>query len=323
MSPTALLFPGQGSQEPGMGRDLAESDSDIMQLWKKAERISNLPLRAICWEDGDGELSDTRNLQPALTVVNLALWQKLSSRLTPMAAAGHSLGEYSALCAAGVLSLDTVLELVALRARLMSDADPGGKGAMAAVLKLSLPQVKECVAQSAAATGEPLVVANYNTPGQLVISGTLAAISHAQEGIKAAKGRAVPLPVSGAFHSPLMQEAAAELAKVIEGKGKAAWSKARFPVYSNAEPKPETDPDILRQRLLRQMTSSVYWIDIITAQWDAGARTFVECGPKGVLGKMVGPILQEHAPAAALHSAEAPAWNTINVGNRQQLREFA
>ena len=191
-----------------MGRDLAEADHDIMDLWKKAERISGLALREIYWDGDESLMADTRNLQPALTVVNLALWHKLSARITPMAAAGHSLGEFSAMAAAGVLPVDAILELVSLRGRLMSQADPHGKGAMAAVVKLALPQVEACVAEARDSSGETLVVANHNTPAQFVVSGTVAAMAVLQEKVKAAKGRALPLPVSGAFHSPLMADAA-------------------------------------------------------------------------------------------------------------------
>ena len=306
-----------------MGRDLAEADREIMDLWKKAERISGLGLREIYWDGDENAMAGTRNLQPALTVVNLALWRKLGAGLSPSATAGHSLGEYSALAAAGVLSEDAILELVSLRGRLMSEADPGGTGGMAAIVKLSLAQVEACVEETRSATGELILVANYNTPGQFVVSGTRGAIARIQDAAKAAKGRAIPLAVSGAFHSPLMDDASRELAAAIDGISKTVWNKARFPVYCNAAPEAETDPGRIRDLLKRQMTSSVYWIDTIARQWDDGCRVFVECGPKGVLGKMVGPILKEHLPAAAAHSDASPAWQVINAGTLQQVQDFA
>ena len=316
----AVLFPGQGSQEPGMGRDAAEADSAVMDLWKKAEAVSKLPLREIYWDSEDAAAqADTRALQPALTVVNLSLWRSLAPKLKVTAAAGHSLGEYSAIAAAGVLPEAVVLELTALRGVLMSQADPSGVGAMAAVLKLSLADVEACVAKAAEATGEMLVVANYNTPGQIVISGTKAAVGKAQELVKEAKGRALPLPVSGAFHSPLMREAAGDLAKAIDAIGKGAWNNARFPIYANAVGRAATEADDIRDLLKIQMTSSVRWIDTISAQWTAGVRLFVECGPKGVLSKMVGPILQAHAPAAAAHSDETPAWQAQSVAGLAEI----
>jgi len=319
----ALLFPGQGSQEPGMTRDLAEADRDSMDLWKKAEQISGLPLREIYWDGDETVMAETRNLQPALTAANLALWQKLAPKFSPSATAGHSLGEYSALAAAGVLPFDTVLELAALRGRLMSEADPTGRGTMAAIVKLSLAQVEESVAEAQKATGEVILVANYNTPAQFVVSGDKAAIAKVQEIAKEAKGRAIPLAVSGAFHSPLMNEAAIELASAIDRVGKGRWNKARFPVYCNAAPVAESDPERIKELLKKQMTSSVYWIDTITRQWDDGCRSFVECGPKGVLGKMVGSILQDHTPAAAAHSDETPAWRVLNAGNMQQVQDVS
>jgi [acyl-carrier-protein] S-malonyltransferase len=320
---TALLFPGQGSQEPGMGRDLAEADQAIMDLWKKAERISGLALREIYWGGAEEDMAQTRHLQPALTVVNLALWFGLAAKLSPRAVAGHSLGEYSALAAAGVLPPDAVLELVSLRGRLMSEADPSGVGSMAAVIKLPLARVEECVLAAQTATGECLLVANYNTPSQFVVSGTRTAVAALQEKVKEAKGRAIVLPVSGAFHSPLMAEAATELGKAIAGIAKSAWSNARFPVYCNAAPRAESSSSAIKDLLVRQMTSSVRWADTIARQWDDGCRLFVECGPKGVLGKMVGPILQEHVPPAAAESAGDPAWVCRSVGGLEQVRDFS
>ncbi len=252
-----------------MGRDAAESAREIMDLWKKAEQISGLDLRAIYWEGDEAAMADTRALQPALTVVNLSLWSLLARKIKPACTAGHSLGEYSSLAAAGVLSLDATLELVSLRGRLMAQADPEGKGTMAAILKLSLADAESAVADVRAATGEMLGIANYNTPGQFVASGTRAAISALQEAVKTKKGRALPLPVSGAFHSPLMEEAAKELGKALE---KASWSPAKFAVYPNVSGRGTTDAAELKQQLLKQMTSPVRWIDIISAQWNDGAR---------------------------------------------------
>ena len=190
--PTAVLFPGQGSQEPGMGRDAAEASKEAMELWKKAEQISGLPLRAVYWESDDAALmADTKHLQPALTVVNVTLWQALSGKLSPACAAGHSLGEYSALAAAGAL-IESTLELVSLRGKLMADADPDGKGGMAAILKLNREAVNEIAKAAAEATGEILIVANHNTPAQFVISGTKAAEA-ALPLVKEKKGRAAPV----------------------------------------------------------------------------------------------------------------------------------
>lgn len=288
MSQFALLFPGQGSQEAGMGRAFAEASADAMQLWKKAEKYSGLPLRAIYWEGTEADMADTRALQPALTVVNLSIWFALAPRCTPVAVAGHSLGEYSALAAAKVLPVDSVLELTALRGRLMADADPQAKGGMAAIVKLDQASVEDIVRQSAEATGQTLLIANYNTPAQLVISGTKTAVEHAANLTKELKGRAISLKVSGAFHSPLMAEAAQELRGVLE---KAPWHKAEIPVYCNVCGTAVREAEVLRQRMQEQMTSSVQWINTIGNMWRDGARAFVEVGPKAMLTKMVQPCL--------------------------------
>ncbi len=292
MTQPVLLFPGQGSQLPGMGRDLAEADHDAMNLWKRAEHISGLPLREIFWDGDEAAMSDTRALQPALTVVNLNLWNAVAGRARPCGAAGHSLGEFSALAAANVLAPETVLELTALRGKLMAEADPEGKGGMAAILKLELPAVEALTAEAAANSGEMLLVANYNTPGQFVVSGGKAAVAEACRLARERKGRGVALKVSGAFHSPMMAEANRELAPLLR---KAVWNRPKFPVYCNAHGRAAHDGESVREGLLVQMTSSVRWIDTVRNQYADGARRWLELGPKAVLGKMVAPCLAGQA----------------------------
>ncbi len=297
----ALLFSGQGSQCFGMGRDVAENSREAMELWKKAERLTNTDLRALYWESHDEQvMADTRHLQAALTVVEISLWQTLAPRLErrnafAQCAAGHSLGEYAALVAAGALSADAVLELVALRGALMAEADPDCRGAMSAVLKLSLPVVEDIVKQVHAELGaeETLVIANYNTPGQFVLSGTKEAIAAAGVLVKQNKGRAIPLAVSGAFHSPLMSDAAHTLATALD---KASWATPRIPVYCNTVGGAVQDKQQLKAAVCKQMTSSVLWIDSIGNQYQNGVRRWLEIGPKPVLSKMVNPILQSFSP---------------------------
>lgn len=308
---TALLFPGQGSQEAGMGRDLAESSKDAMELWKSAERISNVPLREIYWEGDTEAMANTRNLQPALTVVNMALYQFLAPHLSPACVAGHSLGEYSALVAAKVISPEDALNIVSIRGQLMAEADPEGKGAMAAILKMPLQTVRDLVDQVAKDTGETLIVANYNTPAQFVISGTKGAVAEAQSRVKELKGRAIPLAVSGAFHSPLMDKAAAELRRALN---RVTWRRPQTPIFCNVTGTAIVDGESLGDIMPRQMTSSVMWIDTITNQYHSGVRQWIEIGPKGVLGKMVKPILSA--------SNVADDYSTLSIGNMEQVEAF-
>ncbi|MCT4626880.1 ACP S-malonyltransferase [Halodesulfovibrio sp.] len=307
----AVLFPGQGSQEPNMGRDVAEANADIMALWKKAEKISGIDLRGIYWDGDEAAMADTRNLQPALTLVNLGLWIEASGSLRPSCMAGHSLGEFSALAASEALSVEAVLEAVSLRGRLMADADPNGNGAMAAAMKMKLDAVKAVVADVAESTGEMIRIANYNTPGQFVLSGTKTAIAEAGVKIKEQKGRAIPLKVSGAFHSPLMADAAKELSGYF---AKLSWNNPKYPIYCNVTGEPAGTAADLKEIMPKQMTSSVFWIDTITNQYNAGVRQFVEVGPKGVLSKMLGQILKP--------VADSSEWESLNLGNLEAVEAF-
>lgn len=287
----AILFPGQGSQEKGMGRALAETATDAAELWLLAEKASGLPLREIYWEGDETAMADTRALQPAMTAVTLGLWLTLRGKLAGVVGfAGHSLGEYAALAASGMLEIPAALTLTSLRGRLMAEA-AGGDGRMAAVLKLSLDAIEEVVAAAKEETGKMLVVANYNSPGQYVISGESQAVDAAANMVKERKGRAIPLAVSGAFHSPLMAEPARELEKALRKAGLRAPTVA--PVYCNVTGAAASDPDAALELVCRQMTSQVRWIDTIAALWGAGARTFVELGPKNVLTKLLSANLKD------------------------------
>uniref|UniRef100_I2Q1P7 Malonyl CoA-acyl carrier protein transacylase n=1 Tax=Desulfovibrio sp. U5L TaxID=596152 RepID=I2Q1P7_9BACT len=287
----AVLFPGQGSQEKGMGRALAETSAEAAELWRLAEKASGLSLREIYWEGDEAAMADTRALQPAMTAVTLGLWYFLQSKLSSAVGfAGHSLGEYAALAASGMLEVPAVLDLTSLRGRLMAEA-AGGDGKMAAVLKLSLDAIEDVVREAAETTGKILLIANYNSPGQYVISGEAGAVAAAADLVKERKGRAVPLAVSGAFHSPLMAEPAAELEKALRKAGLRAPS--RGPVFFNVTGAAEPGADKALALMCRQMTSQVRWIDTMANLWKAGARTFVELGPKGVLTKLLAANLKD------------------------------
>jgi [acyl-carrier-protein] S-malonyltransferase len=304
MTKTAILFPGQGSQEKGMGKDVAENNDSALNLWKLAERESGLPLREIYWDGEAADMADTRALQPALTVVNLSLWMMVRDKISPVATAGHSLGEFASLGAAGVLSMEDAVRAVTLRGKLMAEAGQEGHG-MAAVVKLPQDQVEEIVDKAAKQAGKELRIANYNSPAQFVISGEKEALDCADVLVKEAKGRAIRLAVSGAFHSPLIQEAADEFASFLGGL---AWNAPTFPIFHNATALPEPDPAGIMKIMQQQMTSSVLWIQALQAMWATGIRDFTEVGPKGVLFKMLKPNL----------SSMEEAWTGSTIGNLKQ-----
>ena len=302
----AILFPGQGSQEQGMGRMLAESSAEAAELWTLAEKASGLPLREIYWEGDAAAMADTRALQPAMTAVTLGLWFHLKAKLAPavMGFAGHSLGEYAALTAAGMLDVPAVFALTSLRGRLMAES-AGGDGAMAAILKTPLDAIEDIVRAAREATGKVLVIANYNSPGQFVISGEADAVAAATDMVKEHKGRAIPLAVSGAFHSPLMAEPAAELAKVLRKAG--LHEPAGAPVYCNVTGEPEADTDAALDHMIRQMTSQVRWIETMAALYRDGARVFLELGPKAVLTKLATVNLKDVPEPITARSVADPA----------------
>jgi len=290
MSKLALLFSGQGSQINNMGREFAEASKDAMQLWLRAEKVSTLPLRAIYWEGNEADMANTKALQPALTVVNINTWLFFESKCKPAATAGHSLGEFSSLFAAHVLSVEEVIQLTSLRGQLMAEADPHKNGAMAAILKLDLATLEDIVQKVITSTSKNLIIANYNTPAQLVISGDKIAVDAALVLTKEHKGKGIMLNVSGAFHSPLMNEAAHELSIALQ---KVTWKDAHFPIYSNIDGLAHTNAHDIKENMLKQMTSSVQWIKTMRQAWKDDICTFVEVGPKAILGKMIQPCLKE------------------------------
>ena len=292
----AFVYAGQGSQFAGMGKDLYENYPAARAVFDQFP--ADFDLRTTCVEDPDGLLNQTRYTQPCMLAVAMAITDILAGNgITPEMTAGLSLGEYSALAAADVLSPQSVLEITALRGRLMAEADPQGLGGMAAILKLEQPQVEALVEESLAETAGPLRIANYNTPAQFVVSGAKAAVTLACSKAKEHKGRGLELKVSGAFHSPLLAEANKELAIQLR---KAVWRKPRFPVYSNVTGKAVRDGESARETLLQQMTSPVLWIDVVRHQYADGARRWLELGPKALLGKMVAPCLSGLAEPAQL-----------------------
>ena len=306
---TAFLFPGQGSQFVGMGADLYEQFPEARDVIDEADRHLDFPLKERMFgADGDAEaekaaLTQTDVTQPALYVHSLAAFAALEQRgHAPDMTAGHSLGEYSALAAAGALDVAEGLRLVRLRGQLMARAGDERPGTMAAVLGID-PEALEQVCADVTAAGDGVVqCANFNAPGQIVISGDHGAVERAGEAAKEAGAkRVVPLPVSGAFHSPLMAYARDGLAEALEN---AEIRAPRCPVYLNVTAQPTTDPDEIRRQLLAQLTAPVRWAQSLEAMRADGADRFVEVGAGNVLAGLVKRTLGRGLDTATAGTAD-------------------
>lgn len=277
---TVWLFPGQGSQVVGMGRELAERHPRAMACFERAEARLGWDLRTLAWEGPEGKLTETQHAQVALFVTSVATveaWRMLGGP-EPDVMAGHSLGEYSALWAAGALDFDEALDLVSRRGQLMARAETG---TMAAVLGLSL----EILEPLCAACAETVVVANDNSADQLVLSGTPAGVAEACDRARAAGAkRVVPLTVSGAFHSPLMDVAGEPLARALH---EVAWTSPRVPVVTNVDAEFTSSADAIPGKLARQLSSRVRWADGMRQLHEAGVSTWVEMGSGRVLSGLV------------------------------------
>ena len=293
---TAFVFPGQGSQFPGMARELFEQNEAAHALLTQANDLLGFSLTDIMFDGSEDDLRRTDVTQPAIFVHSVAQFVAAPEAARPSMVAGHSLGEFSALVAAGVLGFADALPLVARRAQAMQAACQEQPGTMAAILGLA-DDVVETICQDVAGSGAIVVAANYNCPGQLVISGSQAGVAQACEALKAAGAkRALLLPVGGAFHSPLMQSAAAALAQAIE---KTTFGPARCPVYQNVDARPHTDPREIKANLLAQLTAPVRWTQTVAHMAADGATHFVECGPGKVLQGLVKKIAPEATTASA------------------------
>ena len=278
----AFVFPGQGAQTVGMGKELYENSDVARAMFERANEILGFRITDIMFSGTAEELRQTNVTQPAVFLHSVVLAKVLGVQAD--AVAGHSLGEFSALVACGALDFEDGLRLVAARAEAMQGACISNPGTMAAVLALDNSTIEEVCSK----THGVVVAANYNCPGQVVISGSLEGIKLACEKLtEAGAKRALPLSVSGAFHSPLMESAREELAKAI---AEAPIQAPVCPVYQNVDAKPHTDPDEIRQNLITQLTASVRWTQSVQNMLADGAEEFVECGPGNVLTGLIAKI---------------------------------
>lgn len=298
---TAYVFPGQGAQFVGMGHDLYEQHPAAKQLFDRANEILGFSITDIMFSGTDEQLKQTAVTQPAVFLHSVISALCLGEKFQPAMVAGHSLGELSALTAAGCLDFEDGLRLVAKRAAAMQKACEANPGGMAAIIALGDEQIEQICAE--VSTDEAIVVpANYNCPGQLVISGHTAAIEAACAKMKEAGAkRALPLPVSGAFHSPLMLPAQEELAAAIAST---EFHAPKCPVYQNVDGAAHTDPEEIKANLLRQLTGAVRWTKEVNAMVEAGATEFVECGPGKVLQGMIAKICKGNENVSARGVAE-------------------
>ena len=277
----AYVFPGQGAQFVGMGKDLYDSNEQCKEMFEKANEILGFRITDIMFNGTDEQLKQTNVTQPAIFLHSVILAKALGADFQPDMVAGHSLGEFSALVAAGAMDFEDGLRLVAARANAMQKACEAVPSTMAAIIGLD----DEIIEKTCAEISEVVVPANYNCPGQLVISGSMEGIEKACAALKAAGAkRALPLKVGGAFHSPLMEPARVELAAAIE---KTNIKSPVCPIYQNVNAQPMTDPAQIKENLIAQLTAPVKWTQISKAMVADGADTFIEVGPGQVLQGLV------------------------------------
>ena len=286
----AFVFPGQGAQFVGMGKDLYENNPVAKEMFDKANEILGFNITDLMFNGADEDLRQTKVTQPAIFLHSVILAKTMGDDFNPDMVAGHSLGEFSALVAAGALSFEDGLRLVSARAQAMQKACEKTPSTMAAVLALPDAKVEELCAS---VTEGVVVPANYNCPGQIVISGSIEGVDAAcAKMLEAGAKRALKLKVGGAFHSPLMEPARAELADAIAHTD---FHAPKCPVYQNVNAEPQTDPETIKKNLIAQLTAPVRWTQTIQNMIAAGADTFVEVGPGAVLQGLVKKISSEVA----------------------------
>ncbi len=302
---TAFLFPGQGSQYVGMGQDIADAFPSAKKIFEQVDEICGFAISKLCFEGPMDELTLTVNLQPAVSAVNLACLAAVAeSGISPDMTAGHSLGEYSALVCAGVITVEDALRLVNKRGELMHREAMANPGAMAAIIGMDINKVNHVVEM--AKDDDILAVANHNSSEQIVISGEKKPVSRAMKIAKEKRARAVPLKVSGAWHCQLIDGAVSEFRDFIKT---VSFRQPELPVIFNVTANSETDPERIQDIMARQLVSPVKWYDIIIRMIQDGVNVFVEVGPKKVLSGLLKKIIPQDQDIRVL-----------NVGTLEELR---
>lgn len=295
----AVLFPGQGSQYVGMAKEFIDRNQECKKLMQRADSACDFDLEKICIEGPIEELTRAAYLQPAITATNLicleALRQELPASVTPSYFAGHSLGEYSALYAANVLSLEDTIRLVAKRGALMEREGNKNPGGMRAILGLSIEEIDTVISQYSGAG--VVTAANHNCPQQVVVSGSMAALDDVCEVFEEKGGKAIALNVSVANHSPLVANAVPDFSEFMKG---VTFNTPKSPVFFNVSAKTETDTDVIQDMMAKQIASKVRWYEIISAMLEDGVDTFIEVGPKTVLKGMMRKIVPKGSKVTTL-----------------------
>lgn len=305
----ALVFPGQGSQYVGMGKEVFEAYPEAAGIFLKADEILGFPLSRLCFEGPEESLNDTLNTQPSVFVVSLALWEVLKEKVKVSEAsfvAGHSLGEYTALVASGAISFEEGLLLVRTRALLMKEAGDKDRGGMVAVIGADYYRLEEMCQEISARTGLCLRVANHNSPEQYVLAGHKEAIEEVSQALKSLGVRVIPLKVSGAFHTELMASAQEGLRRALS---QVNIRPANLPIIANSTAHPVREPEDIREELSNQLTKPVLWKESVEFMVQNGVDTFVEIGP----GKVLTGLIKRTAPGV----------RTFNVERPYQLEEIA
>lgn len=297
MKQVAFLFPGQGSQSVGMGKELFDQFKVAKEVFEEADDVLHFPLSRLCFEGPEEALKLTENTQPAVLTTSIAALRVLQSErgIEPKFTAGHSLGEYSALVAAGALTFAEAVQIVRLRGKFMQEAVPVGEGTMAAVLGMERQEVEQICRE--ASNGEVLAPANFNCPGQIVIAGHTRAVERAIELVKQRGKKAMPLQVSAPFHSPLMKPAGMRLKEVLEN---ISIQSLKTPVVTNVEAKANTDAERVKPLLIEQVSSPVRWEESMRWMVEEGIDRVLEIGP----GKVLSGLMKRIDPNVAIGNVE-------------------